>query len=56
LKEGLKTAARYSIEKACASQLRFFESLRQGNSPADSGLCAVVCRPSYSPNVADVEI
>jgi O-antigen biosynthesis protein len=56
LKEGLKTAARYSIEKACASQLRFFESLRQGNSPADSGLCAVVRRPSYSPNVTDVEI
>jgi predicted O-methyltransferase YrrM/glycosyltransferase involved in cell wall biosynthesis len=27
--EGLKTAARYSIEKACVSELRFFESLRQ---------------------------
>jgi len=56
VEEGLKTAARYSIERACASQLRFFESLRQGNSPADSGLCAVVRLPSYSPNVADVEI
>jgi GT2 family glycosyltransferase len=54
--EGLKTAARYSIEKACASQLRFFESVRQGNSPADSGLCAAVRLPSYSPNVTDVEI
>jgi glycosyltransferase involved in cell wall biosynthesis len=28
VEEGLKTAARYSIEKACASELRFFESLR----------------------------
>ena len=56
LTEGLKTAARYSIEKACASELRFFESLRQGNSPVDSGLCAAVPLPSYSPNVADVEI
>jgi glycosyltransferase involved in cell wall biosynthesis len=56
LKEGLKTAARYSIEKACASELRFFESLRQGNSPADSGLCAAVRLPSYPPTVADVKI
>jgi glycosyltransferase involved in cell wall biosynthesis len=56
VEEGLKTAARYSIERACASRLRFFESLRQGNSPADSGLCAIVRLPSYSPNVADVEI
>ncbi|PYK15499.1 MAG: hypothetical protein DME55_13635 [Verrucomicrobia bacterium] len=28
-KEGLKTAARYSIERACASELQFFESLRR---------------------------
>jgi len=56
LKEGLKTAARYSIERACASQLRFFESLRQGNSPADAGLCAAVRLPSYPPNVAEVKI
>jgi GT2 family glycosyltransferase/glycosyltransferase involved in cell wall biosynthesis len=56
VKEGLKTATRYSIERACASQLRFFESLRQGNSPADSGLCAAVRLPPYPPKVADVEI
>jgi glycosyltransferase involved in cell wall biosynthesis len=41
VEQGLKTAARYSIERACASQLRFFESLGQGNSPADYGLWAV---------------
>ena len=46
VEEGLKTAARYSIEKACVSQLRFFESLRQDNSLADSGGCAVVRLPS----------
>jgi glycosyltransferase involved in cell wall biosynthesis len=28
VEEGLKTAARYSIQKACASELEFFESLR----------------------------
>jgi hypothetical protein len=29
LEEGLKTASRYSIEKASASALQFFESLRE---------------------------
>jgi hypothetical protein len=37
VKEGLKTAARYSIERACASELRFFESLRQAAGPGASG-------------------
>jgi predicted O-methyltransferase YrrM/glycosyltransferase involved in cell wall biosynthesis len=30
VEEGLKTASRYSIERACVSELQFFESLRRG--------------------------
>jgi len=36
VKEGLKTAARYSIERACASELQFFESLRRNIGAARS--------------------
>jgi len=33
VEQGLKTASRYSIEKACTSELEFFESLRQEPRP-----------------------
>jgi GT2 family glycosyltransferase/predicted O-methyltransferase YrrM/glycosyltransferase involved in cell wall biosynthesis len=33
VEQGLKTASRYSIERACASELEFFESLRQEPRP-----------------------
>jgi hypothetical protein len=36
LEQGLKTALRYSIEKACLSELQFFDSLRReaGTEPS----------------------
>jgi hypothetical protein len=44
VEEGLKTASRYSIEKASASDLQFFASLRQGAEPgtprAEGGVIA----------------
>jgi hypothetical protein len=41
VKEGLKTAARYSIEKACVSELQFFESLRQSTGAERSAALCV---------------
>lgn len=48
VEEGLKTAARYSIEKASASELRFFESLRYGagqGAPGAEGAASVRLLP-----------
>jgi GT2 family glycosyltransferase/glycosyltransferase involved in cell wall biosynthesis len=51
LEEGLKTASRYSIEKACASELQFFESLRRSTGAEPSAAPCVARSKSPASSV-----
>jgi GT2 family glycosyltransferase len=51
--QGLQTASHYSIAKACASELRFFESIRQQlNDETSQGGVAPLTLANASPSIA----